>query len=217
MFFIWNRRLVGLGIGSSGPQGLSMWSFSHLASGCFFPKKRFDRDEMCEPCSLIRWEKGQQACGWSDHHSERPLALPCEALRLLHGTASDREWDNIKEERNNAAGVQAKSPWELFTDRTIRWQLLTIVLLNTAQQLNGINAVRTPSPSRPADRSLRPLVSSILHNLHEKAAEVLFLLSRIIFCRSTSTQITCFSKQGFPVTKYLTWPLAPVPVNASRL
>lgn len=38
-----------------------------------------------------------------------------------------------------------------------------------------------------------------------------------IFCRFTSTQITCSSKQAFPVTKYLTWPLAPAPVNASRL
>lgn len=137
-----------------------MWSFSHLASGCFFPKKRFDRGEFCEPCSLIRWKRGQQACGWSYSHT--PCALLCEALRLLHGDACDQEWDNIKEERNNAAGVQAKRPWELFTDRTVRWQLLTIILLNTAQQLNGINAVRTPSPSRPADRRWRPLVSSIV-------------------------------------------------------
>ncbi|XP_075875676.1 solute carrier family 2, facilitated glucose transporter member 11b [Nelusetta ayraudi] len=64
-----------------------------------------------------------------------------KALRLLHGAACDREWDNIKEERNNSAGVRAKRPWELFTDRTIRWQLLTIILLNAAQQLNGINAI----------------------------------------------------------------------------
>lgn len=132
-------------------------------------------------------------------------ALLCEALRLLHGAACDREWDNIKEERNNSAGVQAKRPWELFTDRTIRWQLLTIILLNAAQQLNGINAVCTQSQSPPPDSSLWPLISFAVQETHEKAAEGLFLsLFLHIFCRFTSTQITCSSKQAFPVTKYLT-------------
>ncbi|KAJ3604183.1 hypothetical protein NHX12_028924 [Muraenolepis orangiensis] len=37
-------------------------------------------------------------------------------------------------------GLQAKKPWELFRDRSLRWQLLTIVVINSAQQLNGINA-----------------------------------------------------------------------------
>uniref|UniRef100_A0A3Q1AUD7 Solute carrier family 2, facilitated glucose transporter member 5 n=1 Tax=Amphiprion ocellaris TaxID=80972 RepID=A0A3Q1AUD7_AMPOC len=35
----------------------------------------------------------------------------------------------------------AKKPWELFTDRSLRWQLLTVVVLNIAQQLNGLNAI----------------------------------------------------------------------------
>uniref|UniRef100_A0A7N8Y4Q9 Solute carrier family 2, facilitated glucose transporter member 5 n=1 Tax=Mastacembelus armatus TaxID=205130 RepID=A0A7N8Y4Q9_9TELE len=43
--------------------------------------------------------------------------------------------------QNNLAGVQTKKPWELLMDRSVRWQLLTIILLNIAQQLNGINAI----------------------------------------------------------------------------
>lgn len=67
------------------------------------------------------------------------------ALKQLHGIASyDGEWEDIEKERNNLVGFKAKKPWELFTDRKIRLQLLTVMLLNMAQQLNGINAVCTP-------------------------------------------------------------------------
>ncbi|KAM8887531.1 solute carrier family 2, facilitated glucose transporter member 11b isoform 2-T2 [Spinachia spinachia] len=65
-----------------------------------------------------------------------------KALKQLHGSAGcDGEWDDIEKERNNLVDFQAKKPWELFADRSVRWQLLTIVLLNAAQQLNGINAI----------------------------------------------------------------------------
>ncbi|XP_040052107.2 solute carrier family 2, facilitated glucose transporter member 11b isoform X1 [Gasterosteus aculeatus] len=65
-----------------------------------------------------------------------------KALKQLHGLAGcDGERDDIEKERNNLRDFQAKKPWELFTDRSVRWQLLTIVLLNAAQQLNGINAI----------------------------------------------------------------------------
>ncbi|XP_054467734.1 solute carrier family 2, facilitated glucose transporter member 11b [Anoplopoma fimbria] len=65
-----------------------------------------------------------------------------KALKQLHGTSGcDGEWEDIEKERNNLVDFQAKKPWELFTDRSVRWQLLTILLLNAAQQLNGINAI----------------------------------------------------------------------------
>uniref|UniRef100_A0A8C6STL4 Solute carrier family 2 member 11b n=1 Tax=Neogobius melanostomus TaxID=47308 RepID=A0A8C6STL4_9GOBI len=65
-----------------------------------------------------------------------------KALKQLHGVGvCDTEREDIEKEKLNAAGVQAKKPWELFTDHSVRWQLLTIFLLNTAQQLNGINAI----------------------------------------------------------------------------
>lgn len=65
------------------------------------------------------------------------------ALKQLHGADCDGEFEDIEKEKNNLAGFQAKKPWDLFTDRSVRWQLLTVMLLNTAQQLNGINAVCT--------------------------------------------------------------------------
>ncbi|XP_041793152.1 solute carrier family 2, facilitated glucose transporter member 11b [Chelmon rostratus] len=64
-----------------------------------------------------------------------------KALKQLHGASCDAEWEDIEKERNNSVGFQAMKPWELLADRSLRWQLLTIVLLNTAQQLNGINAI----------------------------------------------------------------------------
>uniref|UniRef100_A0A7N8WJA5 Solute carrier family 2 member 11b n=1 Tax=Mastacembelus armatus TaxID=205130 RepID=A0A7N8WJA5_9TELE len=65
-----------------------------------------------------------------------------KALKQLHGVVScDDEREDIEKEKNNLAGVQTKKPWELLMDRSVRWQLLTIILLNIAQQLNGINAI----------------------------------------------------------------------------
>lgn len=64
------------------------------------------------------------------------------ALRKLHAHSWNQEWDDILKEKDNLEGFCAKKPWELLSDRSLRWQLFTIVLLNSAQQLNGINAVR---------------------------------------------------------------------------
>ncbi|XP_070820841.1 solute carrier family 2, facilitated glucose transporter member 11b [Chaetodon trifascialis] len=64
-----------------------------------------------------------------------------KALKQLHGAGCDAQWGDIEKERSNSRDFQAKKPWELFADRSLRWQLFTIILLNTAQQLNGINAI----------------------------------------------------------------------------
>nr|XP_043881162.1 solute carrier family 2, facilitated glucose transporter member 11-like isoform X2 [Solea senegalensis] len=65
-----------------------------------------------------------------------------KALKQLHGaTRCDGELEDIMKERNNLTGFKAKKPWELLADRSMRWQLLTVMLLNAAQQLNGINAI----------------------------------------------------------------------------
>lgn len=72
------------------------------------------------------------------------FVLLSAALKQLHGVSGwDVEQEDIEKEKANLAGFQAKKPWELFADCSLRWQLLTIMLLNTAQQLNGINAVST--------------------------------------------------------------------------
>ncbi|XP_061842411.1 solute carrier family 2, facilitated glucose transporter member 11-like isoform X1 [Nerophis lumbriciformis] len=65
-----------------------------------------------------------------------------KAIKQLHGAANcEKEMEEIENERNNLVGISAKKPWELFADRDMRWQLITIMLLNAAEQLNGINAI----------------------------------------------------------------------------
>uniref|UniRef100_A0A8C7PPP7 Solute carrier family 2, facilitated glucose transporter member 5 n=1 Tax=Oncorhynchus mykiss TaxID=8022 RepID=A0A8C7PPP7_ONCMY len=65
-----------------------------------------------------------------------------KAMKQLHGTDNfDREREDMERERVNAIGIKPKKPWQLFMDRSLRWQVLTIILLNAAQQLNGINAI----------------------------------------------------------------------------
>ncbi|XP_071014791.1 solute carrier family 2, facilitated glucose transporter member 11-like isoform X3 [Oncorhynchus clarkii lewisi] len=64
------------------------------------------------------------------------------AMKQLHGTDNfDREREDMERERISAMGIKPKKPWELFMDRSLRWQVLTIILINAAQQLNGINAI----------------------------------------------------------------------------
>ncbi|XP_062310406.1 solute carrier family 2, facilitated glucose transporter member 11-like isoform X1 [Osmerus eperlanus] len=64
------------------------------------------------------------------------------ALKRLHGTDNfDSELEDMERERVSAGGVKARKPWELFSDRSLRWQLLSIIIINCAQQLNGINAI----------------------------------------------------------------------------
>ncbi|KAM3867530.1 solute carrier family 2, facilitated glucose transporter member 11b [Diretmus argenteus] len=64
------------------------------------------------------------------------------ALKQLHGKDNfDIEREDMERERVMAAGVQAQKPWVLFRNHSLSWQLLTVILLNSAQQLNGINAI----------------------------------------------------------------------------
>nr|XP_043881278.1 solute carrier family 2, facilitated glucose transporter member 11-like [Solea senegalensis] len=65
-----------------------------------------------------------------------------EALKQLHGVSHcDDELEDIQKEKNNLTGFEASKPWQLLIDRSMRWQLLTVMLLNAVQQLNGINAI----------------------------------------------------------------------------
>uniref|UniRef100_A0A4W5QEE4 Solute carrier family 2 member 11b n=1 Tax=Hucho hucho TaxID=62062 RepID=A0A4W5QEE4_9TELE len=64
------------------------------------------------------------------------------AMKQLHGTDNfDHEREDMERERISAMGIKPQKPWELFMDRSFRWQVLTIILINVAQQLNGINAI----------------------------------------------------------------------------
>ncbi|XP_063050885.1 solute carrier family 2, facilitated glucose transporter member 11-like isoform X2 [Engraulis encrasicolus] len=65
-----------------------------------------------------------------------------KALKQLH-SAEDclKEKADIEKERLDALEAERQKPWELFMDKSLRWQLLTIVVLNMFHQLNGINAI----------------------------------------------------------------------------
>ncbi|MFT7808452.1 solute carrier family 2, facilitated glucose transporter member 11-like isoform X2 [Arapaima gigas] len=65
-----------------------------------------------------------------------------KALRQLHGTRNyHEEREDMEKERISALGIKPMKPWEIFRDPSLRWQIATIILLNCAQQLNGINAI----------------------------------------------------------------------------
>ncbi|XP_068167457.1 solute carrier family 2, facilitated glucose transporter member 11b [Antennarius striatus] len=64
-----------------------------------------------------------------------------KALKQLHGARYEQELKDIEEEKKNLGSFKAKTAWEVMGDRSVRWQLIIICLLNAAQQLNGINAI----------------------------------------------------------------------------
>jgi len=50
--------------------------------------------------------------------------------------------EDIQRECFALDGEKPKKPWQLFTDRSVRWQLITVIVMTMGQQLSGINAVR---------------------------------------------------------------------------
>lgn len=81
-----------------------------------------------------------------------PIFLP--ALKRFHGPLHyQKELEDIQRENFALGGEKAKKPWELFADRSIRWQLIAVICLTMGQQLSGINAV---SAKTPLGRSLHP-------------------------------------------------------------
>ncbi|XP_076853944.1 solute carrier family 2, facilitated glucose transporter member 11b isoform X2 [Brachyhypopomus gauderio] len=74
---------------------------------------------------------------------DRADDLACTlALKQFHsGHDYIREREDMEREKLSASGIRPKKPWEMFTDRSVRWQLLTIITISMAQQFNGINAI----------------------------------------------------------------------------
>ncbi|XP_060700148.1 solute carrier family 2, facilitated glucose transporter member 11b [Hemiscyllium ocellatum] len=64
------------------------------------------------------------------------------ALKKFHNTNSYlSELVGLEKECAVVRVQQSKRPCELLSDRSTRWQLITIVLMNMAQQFSGINAI----------------------------------------------------------------------------
>ncbi|CAB1426236.1 unnamed protein product [Pleuronectes platessa] len=60
------------------------------------------------------------------------------ALRRLRGCeVQSSELNEILEEQAETKGMRPKRPWELFTDRSVRWQLISVMVISSAMQLCG--------------------------------------------------------------------------------
>lgn len=83
-------------------------------------------------------------------------ALPTALHRFL-GTPNVQDViEEMKEEQRSLSSVDMVSVWQLLRDRSIRWQTLSVVVVNAGMQLSGIDAV-SPAGSSPQDLSLQRL------------------------------------------------------------
>ncbi|CAM4566493.1 unnamed protein product [Lepidochelys kempii] len=65
-----------------------------------------------------------------------------KALKRFHGPLHyHEEMEDIKRERFALNGEKPKKPWQLFGDRNVKWQLITVIVMTMGQQLSGINAI----------------------------------------------------------------------------
>lgn len=52
------------------------------------------------------------------------------------------EIEEMQEEQRSLSSVETVSVWQLLLDQTVRWQVLSVVVINIGMQLSGIDAVR---------------------------------------------------------------------------
>uniref|UniRef100_A0A8C5TMP1 Uncharacterized protein n=1 Tax=Malurus cyaneus samueli TaxID=2593467 RepID=A0A8C5TMP1_9PASS len=76
----------------------------------------------------------------------------CGATRALHrflGTPDVQDViEEMKEERRSLSSMEMVSVWQLLRDRSVRWQTLSVAVVNAGMQLSGIDALpNTPSVS----------------------------------------------------------------------
>ncbi|XP_061584500.1 solute carrier family 2, facilitated glucose transporter member 11-like [Cololabis saira] len=64
------------------------------------------------------------------------------ALRRLRGCeVQNSELDEILQEQAESKGKRPRRPWELFADRSVRWQLICIIVVSSAMQLCGNDSI----------------------------------------------------------------------------
>ncbi|NXG36621.1 GTR9 protein, partial [Dromaius novaehollandiae] len=65
-----------------------------------------------------------------------------EALRRFLGTADVQdEIEEMREEQRALSSVETLSVWQLLRDRSVRWQTLSVAVVNAGMQLSGIDAI----------------------------------------------------------------------------
>lgn len=74
-----------------------------------------------------------------EKHDENQAELDLQKLRK--GNVKD-EFENLKNDQMEVpTDVKSKTVFELFTDKSVRWQIIIIIVCQMGQQLCGINAV----------------------------------------------------------------------------
>uniref|UniRef100_A0A3Q2YAW8 Solute carrier family 2, facilitated glucose transporter member 5 n=1 Tax=Hippocampus comes TaxID=109280 RepID=A0A3Q2YAW8_HIPCM len=64
------------------------------------------------------------------------------ALRRLRGCeVQSSELAEILQEQAETKGMRPRRPWELFRDRSVRWQLVTVMVISSAMQLCGNDSI----------------------------------------------------------------------------
>ncbi|KFW66532.1 Solute carrier family 2, facilitated glucose transporter member 9, partial [Pygoscelis adeliae] len=65
-----------------------------------------------------------------------------KALRQFLGTPDVQDViKEMKEEQQSLSSVEMVSVWQLLRDRSVRWQTLSVVVVNAGMQLSGIDAI----------------------------------------------------------------------------
>lgn len=78
-----------------------------------------------------------------------PVCVCTWALRRLQGCdVQSCELDEILQEQAEAKGLKPQRPWQLLTDRSVRWQLVSVVITSSAMQLCGNDSVRGARQTR---------------------------------------------------------------------
>uniref|UniRef100_A0A671N1Q7 Solute carrier family 2, facilitated glucose transporter member 5 n=1 Tax=Sinocyclocheilus anshuiensis TaxID=1608454 RepID=A0A671N1Q7_9TELE len=72
--------------------------------------------------------------------SPRYLLIDCGDKEACQWVQRE-ELDEILQEQNETKGERAKQLWELFTDRSVRWQLITVAVLSSVMQLCGNDSI----------------------------------------------------------------------------
>lgn len=92
---------------------------------------------------------GSQGCAapWLPHAMSMSSHPPAPtALRRFLGTSDVQEvLEEMKEEQRSLSLVQTVSVWQLLQERSVRWQTLSVAVVNVGMQLSGIDAV-SPGP-----------------------------------------------------------------------
>lgn len=66
---------------------------------------------------------------------------PSALKRYRRNENLQAEMEEMQEEQRSLSSVQSVSVWGLLTDPCVRWQVITIAVVNIGMQLSGIDAV----------------------------------------------------------------------------